>query len=190
MDDLDKIKSRIHHSILYDSYGSSEDDKNFNKVYNGVMTAFLDFVRYCEDKPPPQRFLCTDSNMFEHLDDNPRRCGVALDDLLRIVEKNADYDDYCRMQRHVNQYIQAYDPTQVEDDDDEQLFKLYADVMKAFLSYTQHCEQLYRKKLVDEQSSSNDDDEMFVASKKTENIKEDDKPEPFPEHLIAINLNS
>ena len=68
--------------------------------------------------------LSTNSSMFENLDDNPRWCGVALDDLLRIVEQNADYDDYCRMQRHENQYIQAHEPIQVEDDEDEQLFKL------------------------------------------------------------------
>ncbi|PFX34625.1 Transient receptor potential cation channel subfamily A member 1-like [Stylophora pistillata] len=37
MDDLEKIKSRIHHSILCDSYGIGEDEKQFNKVYNGVI---------------------------------------------------------------------------------------------------------------------------------------------------------
>lgn len=56
MDNLEKIKSRIHHSMLYDSYRSSDDHKNFNKVYNSVMTAFLDFVHYCEDKPPRDSF--------------------------------------------------------------------------------------------------------------------------------------
>ena len=125
-----------------------------------------------------------DNTVFEHLEDYPKWCGVALDDLLRIVEKNADYDDYCRMKRHVNNYIQAYEPTQVKDDDD-QLYKLYADVMKTFLAYTQHCE-LYRKNLADDQSSN--DDEVFVTPEKTEDTK-DDKTEPFPEHLIAI-MNS
>ena len=104
---------------------------------------------------------------------------MALEDLLHIVKKNADYVDYCRIQRYTKQYIQETDPTQVKDDED-QLLKLHADVMKAFLAYAQHCELLYNKKLVDEQSSSSDEDE----------VKKESQPEPFPEHLIAINLNS
>ena len=125
--------------------------------------------------------------MFEHFKDNPKWSGVALDDWLRIVEKNAGYDDYCRMQRHVHSYIQAYEPAQVQNDDDK-FFKLYADVMKAFLTYMQHCEQLYRKRLADEHSS--DEDEVFVTPEKTEDINErKENPEPLPEHLIAI-MNS
>ena len=91
------------------------------------------------------------------------------------------------MQRYRKQYIQEAEPTQVEDDDDH-LLKLYTDVMKAFLAYTQHCELLYSKKLIDDQSSSSDEDEVFVTIKgPKEDIKKADKPEPFPEQLIAIN---
>ncbi|PFX14052.1 hypothetical protein AWC38_SpisGene21820 [Stylophora pistillata] len=100
--------------------------------------------------------------MFEHLDDNPKWCVAALDDVLRIVEKNADDDDYCRMKRHTKQYIQEAEPTEVEDDED-QLLKLYTDAMKASLAYTQHCELLYSKKPIDKQSSSSsssDEDEV------------------------------
>ena len=59
--------------------------------------------------------------------------------------------------------------------------------MKAFLTYTQHCEQLYRHRLAVEQSS--DEDEVFVTPEKKEDIKEQETTDPFPEHLIAI-MNS
>lgn len=126
--------------------------------------------------------------MFEHLNDNPKWCAVALEDLLHIVEKDADYGDYCRILRYTKQYIQETDPAQVEDDED-QLLKLHTDVIKAFLAYTQHCELLYHKKLDNEQSSSNDEDEVPPKETK-EDIKKTYTPEPFPEHLIAIQLNS
>ena len=60
--------------------------------------------------------------------------------------------------------------------------------MKAFLTYTQHCEQLYTHRLAVEQSS--DEDEVFVTPEKKEDIKEQKETiDPFPEHLIAI-MNS
>lgn len=52
--DLEKIKTHICFSMRDDMAGAPPDQKHFNKVYNGVMEAFLKFVRYCEDKPSPR----------------------------------------------------------------------------------------------------------------------------------------
>ena len=68
MDDLEKIKSRIHHSMLCYSYGIGEDEKQFSKVYNDMMTAFLEFVPYCEDKA-----LLRDSSDCSTSDDDQDR---------------------------------------------------------------------------------------------------------------------
>ena len=52
--DVDKIKTRICFSMRDDMPGATRDQKQFNKVYNGVMEAFAKFVRHCEDKPSPR----------------------------------------------------------------------------------------------------------------------------------------
>lgn len=75
--------------------------------------------------------------MFDDLDDNPKWCAVALKDLLDIVERNADYDDYCRMLRYTKEFIKTYGTLQVETDKDMTI-KLQADIMKAFHIYIEN----------------------------------------------------
>ena len=82
--------------------------------------------------------------MFDDLDDNPKWCAVALKDLLDIVERNADYDDYCRMLRYTKEFIKTYGTLQVETDKDMTI-KLQADIMKAFLIYIEHCNTVFLK---------------------------------------------
>ena len=54
--------------MLCDSYGIGEDHKQFSKVYNDMMTAFLEFVPYCEDKA-----LLRDSSDCSTSDDDQDR---------------------------------------------------------------------------------------------------------------------
>ncbi|PFX25067.1 hypothetical protein AWC38_SpisGene10317 [Stylophora pistillata] len=51
---LEKNRTRITHSVLDTPADASDDEKRFREVYNGVMLAFDEFVRYCEDKPLPR----------------------------------------------------------------------------------------------------------------------------------------
>ncbi|PFX16658.1 hypothetical protein AWC38_SpisGene19052 [Stylophora pistillata] len=54
MTDLEKIRTRITHSVLDAAADTSDDEKQFRKVYNIVMLAFDEFVCYWEDKPLPR----------------------------------------------------------------------------------------------------------------------------------------
>lgn len=114
--------------------------------------------------------------MFDDLDDNPKWCAVALKDLLDVVERNADYDDYCRMLRYTKEFIKTYGTLQVETDKDMTI-KLQADIMKAFHIYIEHCNTVYLKTLEEEQSS--DEDEVFTK-RTTPEEKTPYIPEPFP----------
>ncbi|PFX13301.1 hypothetical protein AWC38_SpisGene22628 [Stylophora pistillata] len=164
--DMDKIKTRITFSMRESNINATDDQKEYNRVYNEVMEAFAKYT----------------ANMFDDLDDNPKWCAVALEDLLDIVERNADYDDYCRMMRYAKEFIQYYDASQVENDKDITL-KLQTDIMKAFLTYIELCNTVYLKKLEEEQSNhSSDEDEVFIKVPSQEE-KKPYIPEPFPEHL-------
>ncbi|PFX13980.1 hypothetical protein AWC38_SpisGene21902 [Stylophora pistillata] len=66
--DLEKIKTSIHFSIRDDMPGATREQKHFNKVYNGVVEAFMAFGRYCEDKPSPR-----DSSDYGTFDDEQDR---------------------------------------------------------------------------------------------------------------------
>ena len=53
-DHMEKVKTRINHYVLEAPSDACEDQKKFNKFYNGVMLASLDFICYREDRPPPR----------------------------------------------------------------------------------------------------------------------------------------
>ncbi|PFX14751.1 hypothetical protein AWC38_SpisGene21069 [Stylophora pistillata] len=52
--DLEKIRTTITHSVLDAAADATDEEKQLRKLYNGVMLAFDEFVRYCEDKPLPR----------------------------------------------------------------------------------------------------------------------------------------
>ena len=67
-DDMKKIKTRINHYVLEAPSDACEDQKKFNKVYYGEMLSVLDFICYCEDRPPPR-----DSSDYSTSDEEPDR---------------------------------------------------------------------------------------------------------------------
>ncbi|PFX23627.1 hypothetical protein AWC38_SpisGene11816 [Stylophora pistillata] len=172
------------------------------QVQTQVFDTFTNYLQVLKDSYKPL-------GATKDLQEQPSKACVILEEVLtcvdqktrwwdmdkiknHIVERSVDYDDYYRMLRFTKQFIKDTDPTEVEDDE-QQTLKLQSDIMKAFLTYTEHCKTVYLNKLNEDQSSnSSDEDEVIKKPKVTkqeEDIKEPYIPEPFPEHLIAIQLN-